>query len=446
MEQKIRTIALNKLVLWTENPRDPVSPELSDRDIILRAIDNESGNWDLDKMLADIGKQYYYNQIPTVVPTDGGKYVVYDGNRRVAVLKCLQDPELYQLATNRLPVFPAPEALLSQTSLPCNVCDRDTALDIVEKNHAGSKRWGRLQFEQFEHYHRGKPKGRLMILDEATGGEVGRNRNLNEEYMQNRLLTDANLSSVGLAMVDGELRSSLGSREEAEQVIRDIVDVKDKKLSSARKNPGDLLGALRELDPKRYGEPKAYDPDGSFSLTTANALETASDRTDMGTSPDVPSKKRKKPVPKRTRSPLFGEALRPSGNQPNMVYRAIEWMWEQYCMRPDKLAYLLPIMGFSLRLLLECVAREYFRKTDPDKDLFTGALVPFINNVVKKDLRKSGQKTLLTNQSIGAVLLDTSTNIQGILHNWAHGTIDVDETSLTREATILAEIIRRYGE
>lgn len=446
MEQKIRTIALNKLVLWTENPRDPVSPELSDRDIILRAIDNESGNWDLDKMLADIGKQYYYNQIPTVVPTDGGKYVVYDGNRRVAVLKCIQDPELYQLATNRLPVFPAPEALLSQTSLPCDVCDRDTALDIVEKNHAGSKRWGRLQFEQFEYYHRGKPKGRLMIFDEVTGGEVSRNRNLNEEYMQNRLLTDANLSSVGLAMVDGELRSSLGSQEEAEQVIHDIVDMKDKKLSSARKNPGDLLGALRELDPERYGEPKAYDPGSSFSLTPAGTSEAESDCFDVRATSDVPPKKRRRPVPSRRRGLLFGETLRPSGNQPNMVYRAIEWMWEQYCKRPEKLGYLLPIMGFSLRLLLECVAREHFRKADPNKDLYTGAISPFINDVVKKDLRKSGQKTLLANQSIGTILLDANTNIQNILHNWAHGTVDVDETSLVREAAILAEIIRRYGE
>jgi len=445
MGQQIKTIKLSKLVLWTENPRDPVSTNATDRDIILRAIENESGNWDLDKMLYDIGEQYYYNEIPTVVESNDGKYVVYDGNRRIAVLKCLQDPSLYQLATNRLPVFPAPKSLVQQKSLPCNVCDRETALDIVERNHAGSHRWGRLQYEQFQHYHRGKPKGRLMILDEATGGEVSRNGSLNEEYVQNRLLTDANLESVGLAMVDGELRSSLESREEAERLLRDIIDMKDRKLSSARKNAGDLLGALRELDPERYQAPVTYDPNKSFALSPERTDEPARNASSQEDDEAV-TPRRRKPVPKRTRESLFGEKLRPKGKQPNAIYWAIDWMWQEYCKKPDKLAFLLPIMGFSLRLLLESVARDYYMSQDPPVDMHTSAVGPFIKNVVKPSLREEGAKTILSEKSVASVLLDEKTNFDSLLHYWAHGTIDVDETLLVREARALSEIIKRFGE
>ena len=450
MNQSIKTIGLDDLVLWTENPRDPVNAEATDREIILRAIENESGNWDLDKMLSDLGNQYYYNEIPTVVKTRDGKYVVYDGNRRVAVLKCVQDPELYQIATNKLPLFTASEALVSQTSLPCNVCDRETALEIVERTHAGSGKWGRLQYEQFEYHHRGKPKGRLMVFDEATDGAVGRNRSLNEEYVQNRLLTDANLESVGLAMVDGELRTSLDSLEEANQVLQDIIDMKDKKLSSARKNAGDLLGALRELNPERYQEPRGYDADKSFSLSprATEDVERRGDATD-GDEPleqYSPVQRRRKPTPKRKREPLFGETLRPKGTQANEIYRAIDWMWLEYCKKPDTLSFLLPIMGFSLRLLLESVARDYYMHLDPPQDMYTSAVGPFMKTVVRPALRDEGQKTELAQNTVASELLNEKTNFDSLLHNWAHGTIDVDETLLVREAHALAAIIKRFGE
>ena len=170
MGQRIETIPLSSLHLWTENPRDPIDASATDEDIIMRAIRNDSGNWNLDKMLAELGNQYYYSEIPTVVENADGSYIVYDGNRRVALLKCIQEPAIYSSVTNKLPWFSAPEGLLAQTSLPCNVCDLETALQIVEKYHARLGGWGRLQFEQFMHHHRGASKGRLMLLDEATGG------------------------------------------------------------------------------------------------------------------------------------------------------------------------------------------------------------------------------------------------------------------------------------
>ncbi|MEG0477698.1 MAG: hypothetical protein RR572_08555, partial [Raoultibacter sp.] len=105
MGQTVKEIQLSNLKLWTENPRDPIEANVSDAGIIRRAIENDSSNWNLDKMLSDLGNQYFYNDLPTVVEEASGAYIVYDGNRRVALLKCVQDPALYSEATDRLPCF-----------------------------------------------------------------------------------------------------------------------------------------------------------------------------------------------------------------------------------------------------------------------------------------------------------------------------------------------------
>ena len=60
-----------------------------------------------------------------------------------------------------------------------------------------------------------------MLLDEATGGSVGKNPKLNEEYVQQRLLTDSNLNDIGFSVIDGELASNL-PREDAIAVLQDI--------------------------------------------------------------------------------------------------------------------------------------------------------------------------------------------------------------------------------
>ena len=96
--QKVVSIPISELHLWTENPRDPVDTTLSDEEIIVRAINDPSNNWNLDKLLSNFGDQYYYNQLPTVV-LENNSYVVYDGNRRVALLKCIQSSELFSIAT-----------------------------------------------------------------------------------------------------------------------------------------------------------------------------------------------------------------------------------------------------------------------------------------------------------------------------------------------------------
>lgn len=86
-DQQVISIPLTQLHLWTENPRDPIDESSKDADIIRRAIENKSGNWNLDVLINEMGDLYLYNELPTVVQSTDGSYTVYDGNRRIAIMK-----------------------------------------------------------------------------------------------------------------------------------------------------------------------------------------------------------------------------------------------------------------------------------------------------------------------------------------------------------------------
>ena len=86
MSQEIRNIRIEDLVLWTENPRDPISPESKDQDVAEKAFIDADGRWSLKKLVSDMGEYYDYSELPIVV-YDKGKPVVYDGNRRILLGK-----------------------------------------------------------------------------------------------------------------------------------------------------------------------------------------------------------------------------------------------------------------------------------------------------------------------------------------------------------------------
>jgi hypothetical protein len=86
MSQEIKIIGVQELVLWTENPRDPIDPTGKDQDIAERALDDKMSKWTLAKLARDMGSDYDFSELPTVVYR-GSKPIVYDGNRRMILAK-----------------------------------------------------------------------------------------------------------------------------------------------------------------------------------------------------------------------------------------------------------------------------------------------------------------------------------------------------------------------
>lgn len=152
MTQEVKTIKISDLCLWTENPRDPVGEDIGDLEIIKKAIKNDKGKWNLPRLIEKMGEFYHLNKLPIVVFKDS-KYIVFDGNCRIAILKYLQNSDWsFDLEGSLFPTS-EPKELKELVEIPCNVCDEETALKIIYLDNISNNTWTPLQQSYFEHYH-----------------------------------------------------------------------------------------------------------------------------------------------------------------------------------------------------------------------------------------------------------------------------------------------------
>ncbi|NHM15806.1 hypothetical protein GMI69_03850 [Eggerthellaceae bacterium zg-887] len=148
---------------------------------------------------------------------------------------------------------------------------------------------------------------------------------------------------------------------------------------------------------------------------------------------------RRKPVSKAGEEAMFGHVLRPKGPKSNDVYRAIDWIDQQYLLDPTGMTHLLPILGFSLRLLMETVAREYYqdKKVNPGESPFNTFMENVAKPVIKDRLDESNQKSY----ALASEWIDGNLKFEGLCHQWAHGAMPVDRASLVRQSKLAALII-----
>lgn len=119
--QQVEYIPLDDLVLWTENPRDPLDGDYTNNDVIRRATDGRNDKqWQLSKLSKEMGDRFDLSELPTVCRIDDGpKYRVYDGNRRV-ILAMLRKAGLTTEGQQQLvpPDFPDPSHATCATKRP----------------------------------------------------------------------------------------------------------------------------------------------------------------------------------------------------------------------------------------------------------------------------------------------------------------------------------------
>lgn len=148
---------------------------------------------------------------------------------------------------------------------------------------------------------------------------------------------------------------------------------------------------------------------------------------------------RRKPVSHNEGKRMFGHVLRPKGVESNDVYRGIDWIDEQYLKHPDELAHLLPILGFSLRLLMESVAREYFASINDDRG--DKSLANFLKDVAKPAIAARIDTVGWNNMALASEWIDGKYTFEAFFSKWAHGTLAVDRSALVRQSELVALII-----
>ncbi|MFA6309807.1 MAG: hypothetical protein WC677_08795 [Clostridia bacterium] len=393
IKQQIKKIKVEDLHLWTENPRDPFDVKASDYDIIKRAIEDPNQKWDLPKMLEEMGQHYDLSELPTVVEIKG-RYIIYDGNRRVAVLKFIQNKSIYESFGGGM--FPQlePKELRELKEIPCNVCENETALVNVERKHTNSGSWGALERDYFLNVHRGQEKTVFQVIDERTR-LISQNPKLNQRFVRDEIFTQSKLQGIGFSF---DKKSGVLVSNHSKSVSKDIIEkiqhlVESKVLGTRGEYRGKPKEALEDHYPELKKNLKPFD-----SSKPAIAVEFSNKETEK----NYPKKTR------RTRSGdvvIFGKNLSLEKGDCNNLYRDITDLHNFYLNNRDILSQSFSsLIRMSLRLIVEAAAAS----TTID------AYVKANFETAKKSLSKD-QKTTLSIHSIS-----TPNDLIKLLHIGAH--------------------------
>jgi hypothetical protein len=339
MSQEVKTIKLKDLVLWTENPRDPIDPNATDQDIVDKALSDRNGKWTLKKLSKEMGDHYDFSELPTVV-YENSKPVVYDGNRRIILgkiqhkcVKVMNDESL-----GNLPTIPQ--------EIPCNVCSRDIALKNVYRKHAGSGSWTPLDRDIFVNKFMLQGKSTFLLLDEVTGGMISKNPHLNKVFVRDEIFTDHILRDLGFEIKGDKLYSKYSS-EDAHKLLSDLSQKIASETISTRKNRGKVKEVLEPssrtiIEDNAKNSPSPIDVD-------FGTKDTASPTT-------IPRKTRRVNANKLE---FFGGTLYLQPGEVSNLYRDILDLHSYYETNKKKLSDSFPcLIRMSMRLLCEAAAQD----------------------------------------------------------------------------------------
>lgn len=171
MVGKIQKIKIEKLINWSENPRHAIGS-------------NEMNT--LEKLFDAVGTQYMLNlaediqqngllgnqQIVVVFSESIKKYVVYEGNRRVAAIKLLMNPDKLKFLDKATIEKAKKIAKVAEPldELECYVTNEEDAFFIMERVHSGedkgrgTKEWGAREKEAFQ-MRRNNVKNLSYLID-----------------------------------------------------------------------------------------------------------------------------------------------------------------------------------------------------------------------------------------------------------------------------------------
>lgn len=419
--QKIEIIKISELQLWSENPRDPINSSSSDFEIIKRALETKKSKWTLQKFVEKMGAYYDFSELPTVVIREN-KYVVYDGNRRIAIIKYFQNQDLYNQLDGGLFFDEEENELKELVEIPCNVCDLDTALKNVERKHTSNGSWGELERDYFLHYHKNQPKSKLVWLDEKTQ-LLNENPKMSQRFVKDEILTNENLKKIGFNFDANEGFISNYSEVESLEIFNKIGKLIENENLSTRNNRGQLLKPLIDNHPELKTILKPYD-------SNKEKFELKSTEGNKNTNLSL-GKQRKTQATKAPKI-LFGRELILEKGKVNDLYLAISRIYDKDITN-DKI---LPIIGISLRLLIEVAARVYYEDSNKDK----------IYDTFLKLANKEMQHTKQTKNyfSLTNDWLNQKNNLEALLGKYAHGNIDSKRGDILSSSIIIGDILEYY--
>lgn len=400
MEQEVKYINIKELVLWTENPRDPIDENATDQDIVDLALEDKKSKWTLSKLAKEMGDYYDFSELPTVV-YHGKKPIVYDGNRRIILGKIKQGFATVPEETKILiPDFPV--------AIPCNVCSKKIALNNVLRKHGDTGSWQPLERDIFLHRFMGEKKSPFLILEEDTG-IISDNPHLNQRFVKEEIFRGETLEAMGFTFQSGRL-NSVHTNNEAFSILSDISKKVGDKQISTRKNRGNIIEVL--------------EPSSQQLINQNKNNKSHLSKVKFGSKKGLEKPQRQAKRTPKSITTLFGGVLYLRMGEVSNLYRDIVDLYRFYDSEKHELSQTFPsLIRMSLRLLCESAAKDENNKKFENylKGHFTAA-----KKTLDKDL-----KTTLANHNV------TENSIVQLLHTGAHNY----QSSNNLEQTIAMSII-----
>lgn len=394
MSQNIENIKVKDLVLWTENPRDPIDSTARDQDVVDRAINDPHAKWELNKLAKEMGDYYDFSELPIVVYKDG-KPIVYDGNRRVVLAKIKLG---YVKGAGLSVILPNVPKLL-----PCNVCSEDIALKSIYRKHVQLRNtWQPLERDIFASKYLGEDKSTFLRFDELTGGFITNHPEMNQGFVRKEILTDSILSRMGFEIEDGKLQTR-HSDKEVWVILNDIYQKIKNKQITTRVNRGNPLLVLDQRS-KEIIEGNKQNSLHPCKLQVGKNDSVKDDEVFMASS------KRKTPITRKAKQIFFGEKLILKSGDVNNLYSDIFSLYNYVDSNTRAFSpKIYAIFRMSLRLLCETAASDYGFDGKKAVDEYVTKFYPIAKKGLSKDV-----KTFLNDQNISQKTLPQ------LFHTGAH--------------------------
>ncbi|HAH71437.1 MAG TPA: hypothetical protein DCL74_07125 [Succinivibrionaceae bacterium] len=412
--QDVKKIKVSDLILWSENPRDPISKEADNNAIIKHALEDKNNVWKLREFAKDMGDLYFYSELPTVVYKDNSP-IVYDGNRRVI------------LANLSLGFFNGDSSIRKypyvEQEMPCNVCDENTALQYVLRKHSERGGWKPLDRDFFCYKYLGKKKSVFLIINDLLDDYINLHPDINKVFVKDELLSANKLSKLNIDIDSSGFISCPYTLDELKKIIINLLDQVSNGFINTRSNRGDVYTILDD-DIKNIIELKKDGTRESFFIGGKGNNYPSSDTRETGyenrvdnqtdTSSDVENKKQvKKTSFLNYRAKLFGEDLSLIQSPVNNLYRDLQNLYKIVSKQKEKFSEdVYRIFRVSLRLLVEMASSDSLAV-----DHKTSSIDDYVNRYFEKAHKylSTEEKNLLSAESIN------QQSLIKLLQQGAHG-------------------------
>ncbi len=451
-----RKIKISELSLWDENPRFPdkyfnqTEEELIDFFV-------KKKNFKIKELAEAIVKYFYLPQLEKVVVLElQDQNIVIEGNRRLTTYKLLANPELTQ--NKKLKVFfkelSSNISINEDYELECIITgDKEEALKYVDRKHNNGNfevGWGQAERDNFK-ARRGRASNKELFRIEMS--KIVKSLDIPEEFKEQVLgkgyvttffrIIDSKpaYDLYGFSFQDGKLIIEDKDFKEKLKVI--VYEVLNKKTLDGDK---DLNTRTLNKNPEKEEYLKSVKKEHSEKVDEIIKKHTQKDI--FGEEKvDIPkiSKKtksiKKTPITKPNEE-LFGRTLSLKQGKVNNLYRAIVKIYEQNSKTDTELEIILPILGMSLRLILDVAAREYYKENNDEKFNENAPYKSFLK-LIKKHFKDNFEKEK-SNYLALSDLISSENNLEALLAKYAHGDIEFRKQDVISNSFIIGDILELY--